>query len=98
MIEGLIGALAGAAMAWAGFSALLRKANKRADLAEAKAKYQSQRAEKHLACAVLWEDYYRTELARSQRLLATTDALRLALRRWTADQDCRVEGGTFSRN
>ncbi len=102
MIEGLIGAVAGAsftvAVLMAVFSVPRRHERERAARAVDRAKVQAARAEKHLACAIQWEDLYRAEVERSQRLLATADALRLALKRWTADQDCRVEGGTFSRN
>ena len=98
MIEGLVGAVAGAAVTWAVLIMLWRHERERAALAVAQAKMQAVRAEKHLATAIQWEDLYRAEGERAQRLQATADALRLALKRWTADQNCRVEGGTFSRN
>ena len=50
------------------------------------------------AKAQKWEELYKQENARSERLLQINTQLRLALKRWMADEQCRGEDGIFSIN
>lgn len=84
MIEGLVGLLVGVAGAGSVGWWLWRQERRRAEIAE--------------AWSDKWEEAQRAQLDRCQRLVATNATLRLALRRWTEGEVCRMVDGVFSRN
>lgn len=84
MLGLMLGLVGGALMTVAAHWSLMLWLRRRAVVAEAKAQK--------------WEELYRQENARSERLLQLNTQLRLALKRWMADEQCSGEDGIFSVN